>query len=308
MGQPTRPRTRLETLLERLEREPETDTKEIDRLLERDPTAFQEGVVHLLRSDIGPRAIEFIVELLVSRGRLFDMLRRRSLTRDEAVEVARTAIRIDPKADLDLARRLAAEAPTLSSSAATRLLDVLGEVSDGKRLLPSLLLLLRASDARVRSKVVLMMARTNRSVDWARKRLADPDPRMRASAVEGLWGNPSGDALDLLKSAARDANNRVAANALYALYELDDEWTIAELLRMGNSDVPMFRASAAWAMGETADPRFAGALERMKDDPKDIVRRRAIAAQERMHRMESLPEKENSDAGKAQAEYHEVTR
>ena len=263
--------------------------------------------MHVLRSDANTNAIDFVIGLLVSQGHLFELLRRRALTRDEAAEVARRAIRLDPKADLDLARRLAGEAATLSSSAATRLLDVLGAVSNVKRILPCLLLLLRASDARVRSKVVLMMARTNRNVDWARKCLSDPDPRTRASAVEGLWGTNSGEARELLKSAARDENNRVAANALYALYEIGEEWTVPELLRMSSSDLPIFRASAAWAMGETGDRRFALALERMQGDPKEIVRRRAEAARLRINKVESQLETATAQVSGSQGEKQGVS-
>lgn len=238
--------------------------------------------MRVFRSNAGPEAVEFVIGLLVAGGRLLDLIKRRSLTRQEAEDIARTAIRLDPQAEIDLARRLAGQCSTMSLAAVMRLLDILEEVADCKRILPSLLSLRRAPDPRVRSKVVLMIARSNRSAGWAKKCLADPDPRTRASAVEGLWHNGSGDARDVLQAAARDRNNRVAANALFALHRLGDPSTVAQLVRMGRSDAPLFRASAAWAMGETGDPRFASVLEKLAADPKEIVRKRAKAARERI--------------------------
>lgn len=264
--------------------------REIYRLAERDPSAFQEGAVRVLRSNANADATGLLVKLLHSSGQLFQVLKRRALARDEAVAVARMALSVDPNADIDLARRLATQASTMSSSAVIRMLEILERASDGKRLLPSLLRLRSASDPRVRSKIALMMARINGSVGWARKCLEDPDPRTRASAVEGLWGNVSASARDLLKTAARDRNNRVAANALYGLQGLGESWAIAELLRMGKSDVPLFRASAAWAMGETGDDRFVRVLERMAADPKEMVRKRALAARERIAKAERKPQ------------------
>jgi hypothetical protein len=54
----THPRTRLETLVESFERNPEAASKEIGRLVERDPAAFQEGVVRF--SDPMPTAKRLI--------------------------------------------------------------------------------------------------------------------------------------------------------------------------------------------------------------------------------------------------------
>jgi hypothetical protein len=121
-----------------------------------------------------------------------------------------------------------------------------------------------------------------RSVEWARNRLSDIDPRTRANAVEALWGRDTAYARALLRSAARDSNNRVAGNALFALYSAGEIWTIGELLKMALSEVPRRRASAAWVMGETGDRRFGDALDGLTGDAHAKVRKQAFSALERL--------------------------
>jgi hypothetical protein len=69
--------------------------------------------------------------------------------------------------------------------------------------------------------------------------------------------NPIISSLHSIETAARDANNRVAATALFAGYAIGEEWTVPESPRMSGSELPVFRASAAPAMGETGDRRSA---------------------------------------------------
>lgn len=51
-------------------------------------------------------------------------------------------------------------------------------------------------------------------------RLGESDPRVRANAIESLWGVDSPEARTLLSFATNDANNRVVGNALLGLYHL----------------------------------------------------------------------------------------
>jgi hypothetical protein len=157
-------------------------------------------------------------------------------------------------------------------------MEILDEVSNGNRIMPSLLRLLRQPNPQLRSKAVLMIGRSSRNVKWAQTRLGDADPRARANAVEALWGLGTIEAHAFLRAAVRDSNGRVAANALAGLYLLGDPWAIPELFKMGQSDSPMLRSSAAWAMGETGDRRFAEALGRMMCDASALVRKRVFSA------------------------------
>jgi len=40
---------------------------------------------------------------------------------------------------------------------------------------------------RIRSKVALVIGRVSHNGKWAESRLADPDARVRANAVESMW-------------------------------------------------------------------------------------------------------------------------
>jgi HEAT repeats len=129
-----------------------------------------------------------------------------------------------------------------------------------------------------------MTGSAGRSVEWARNRLTDIDPRARANAVEALWGHDTAYVRDLLRSAARDSNNRVAGNALFALYSFGESSTMQDLLKMASSKVPRRRASAAWAIGQTGDRRFADALGLLTGDANATVRKRAFSALERVRK------------------------
>ena len=142
----------------------------------------------------------------------------------------------------------------------------------------------RRSAPERRSKAAVMIgsagASAGRSVEWARNRLSDIDPRTRANAVEALWGNDTAYVRALLRTAARDSNNRVAGNALFALYSIGEMSAIQDLLKLASSEVPRRRASAAWVMGETGDKRFADVLGVLTGDTNATVRKRAFAALE----------------------------
>src|SRR5205085_1468063 len=103
-----------------------------------------------------------------------------------------------------------------------RLMEILAAISDGARIFPSLVRLLRHPNPHIRSKAVLMIGRGNRSPKWVRQRLADTDSRIRANAAEALWGVNNDEAREILQSLVHDSNNRVAGNAILGLYRLGD--------------------------------------------------------------------------------------
>ena len=73
------------------------------------------------------------------------------------------------------------------------------EIADSQRILPSLMRRLRVSNPYLRSTVVKMIGKGSKSVKWVRAKLSESDPRVRANAVEALWGVDSAEARALLK-------------------------------------------------------------------------------------------------------------
>jgi hypothetical protein len=250
--------------------------------LDSDREAFLAHTIEILKGDTESRGIQYLMSLLVSENLLFEAICDPALSRPHALALARMAVRVDPMVDVALARRLAATAlsdpDARSIGEAGRLMEVLEEISTGTRIMPCLMPLLRNANPYLRSKAVRMIGRGIRSVKWVQHRLNEGDARIRANAVEGLWDVDSAESRELLHFAARDGNNRVAGNALLGLYRLGDCSAIPELLKMSGHPSSLFRMSAAWAMGATADPRFSEALGGMLADPDGAVRKRAFAA------------------------------
>lgn len=275
--------TKLEKLVDEFDQDTTAGRSRITELMEKDPRSFQEGVVRILKSSLDSGGAQFVINSLVTSDFLMPTLCDPGLTLQEAVSLGRIAMQTDPMMDVNLARKLAdSVALGVPVSNADRLLNVLGEISPGDRIAGSLMRLLRRSDPALHSKAVLLIGRGNRSVKWVLSRLANADPRIRANAIEALWGVDTAEARSLLRVASRDSNNRVAGNALYALYRLGDTWVIPELFKMAASESPLTRSSAAWAMGEAGDPRFSEALRRMLSEPLGIVRKCALKGLSRL--------------------------
>jgi hypothetical protein len=92
----------------------------------------------------------------------------------------------------------------------------------------------------------------------------DSDPRVRADAVEGLWGQKTEFAVKEFRSAAEDPHHRVAACGWVGLHMAGAPDAAAGLLEMAAHPDTRFRAAAAWAMGRTGDPKFKTALEQIR--------------------------------------------
>ena len=98
--------------------------------------------------------------------------------------------------------------------------------------MPSLMRMMRHPNPYLRSKAVKMIGRGSQSTKWVMGRLSESDPRVRANAIESLWGVDTPEARTLLKFAASDANNRVAGNALLGLYHLGEASVLADVVNL----------------------------------------------------------------------------
>jgi hypothetical protein len=280
------PRTILEALVRNFERDVAENRKLIRDQLDDDPEAFYRNAIALLKNTDESRGFQHLVVLLVSNGLLVRALCDPSLSREQATALGRAATRANPMADVELARGLADSSAQpdgpVQNEAAPRLMEILAEISDGSRIAPSLMRLMRHSNPYIRSKAVLMIGRGNLSVKWVRGRLSEADPRIRANAIEALWGVKSPEAQVLLHFALADGNNRVVGNALLGLHLLGDCSAIPEIVKMAGNESPLLRATAAWVMGESGDPRYAEVLVRMLVESNTTVRKSAFVALRRI--------------------------
>jgi hypothetical protein len=157
-----------------------------------------------------------------------------------------------------------------------RCLEILDAVSVGRRIVMPLRQLANAVNPRVRSKVAGILGRRIDNLAWARKFKDENDGRTRANLIESLWGSDSLEIREVLWMAVRDTNNRVRGNAILALYRLGVAGVLPEIRELSESQTANCRATAAWVMGATGDPRFQGVLKALRQDAEQGVRAAAL--------------------------------
>lgn len=167
----------------------------------------------------------------------------------------------EANADRDLARL----------DRALRLFDGLGNCSV---LLPWLRSLTNHRDERIRSKAVKSLCELRPNPALVERQLKSPDARLRANAIEALWGVPSFEAVAIFREASNDPAHRVAVNALVGLYAHAADEALEKLSNFCKHSDPMFRAAAAWGLGRVADRRAIPTLNTLIEDPSAMVRAR----------------------------------
>ena len=270
----------LQELVDAFENSPLSVRKAMNELLARDRQQFHAAALEVLKTGQPAPGHAHLVALLIENEFLPRALGNPDeFSMEEAVALAKTVSRIDPLLDIQLARwllqRLQTAGDVVSSQTAQRILGILEQISSVSRLTPLLVQLLRTPDPTLRSKVASLMGRGTKSVGWIR---GEDDPRVRANAIEAAWGSDSRHTRGFLWELTKDPHNRVAGNALLALHRLGETASVAALLKMATHGSRMFRATAAWVMGQTQDARFLQALGQMESDSDENVRRNASQA------------------------------
>jgi HEAT repeat protein len=268
----------LRKIVEDFEAQPATSRRLMRELLEKDGSGFAVAARSVLRQTVDHRGYRYLIALLAGNNMLAKCMCDPALSPTAALSLARIGIQVDPSLDASLARELAEglAGDKRGESQALRILNLLGEISRGSRLVAWLSSALRHSNGRIRSKAALLIGRRSQNLRWVEQPKEDLDPRVRANAIEGLWGMQDEGSRNALWDASRDAHNRVAGNALLGLHRLGDPRVIDPILAMAAHAEPRFRATAAWVMGESEDPRFLGLLGRMLADRDGVVRTRAF--------------------------------
>jgi hypothetical protein len=165
-----------------------------------------------------------------------------------------------------------------SETQASRALQILQHLPLSGRVVPGLATALRTRSGKIRSLVSKLLGRLCDNPAAIRALFEDTDPRVRANAVEGLWGSDHPAARNMLRKSLRDSNNRVAANAALGLSKIRATEGIEALRRMSSHPDPRFRISAAWCIGQFADPALLPCLEALAEDRAPKVCEAARAA------------------------------
>jgi len=264
--------------------------RDMRRMLERDASAFLLSACRVLKvSATGPGAA-YLMELLWSNPVMVaSLVEPLLLPLSTAIRFAKRWQPFDPLLDIKL---LHVGFPSEDGGVhdvdivrAKRALAIVNELPADRHILLPLVNLLSSPDTQVRSKAAAIYGRTSKNPEWVRKKLAETDARVRANAVESLWGADSEPARAVLKEASRDRNHRVAANALIGLYSSGTDVTVS-LQKMASGIDPLARAAAAFAMGQVLKSEYKPLLEKMLKDGDQRVRGRALHSLIRLRRQQ----------------------
>ena len=252
-------------------------------LLRQERRGFQQAAVkYLLAAEPSP-ATRVVVWLLEKEGMLPGILLSPSVcSLDESVFLARVIQANVDQIDVQLAKALKGA----HESQALRILRLLAVVVQNNRTLPLLIRSLRDRSPELRSNAALIFARHCQKIFVANV-MRDPNPAVRASALEGLGMADRIPDPEVLSEAFSDPNPRVQANAILAYRRIDEDAAFEKLEEMARHQNGDFRAIAAWAMGETQATRFLPTLKRMQRDRTSEVRRKADEALSKIHAEES---------------------
>jgi HEAT repeat protein len=160
----------------------------------------------------------------------------------------------------------------ISPEIVARVLEVLNRISSGPRLILMLNHLKDHTDRAVAEKATVLVARRIFSLPWLQQRLASTDPRIRAGAVQGLWGRDLPSARKLLWQYQKDEDDRVVGNALLGLHLLKEERVPKLVEAMLQDARAPFRLTAVEIMGQVGDPAFMKPLRAALGDNDPGVR------------------------------------
>jgi hypothetical protein len=205
-------------------------------------------------------------------------------TSEQLLVVCRGLKEIDDLLDVQLGRLMPGrheDTIGLAPDVVLRVLDVLDAISAGSRLILMLGHLTEHRNLRIASKATMLVGKRVHNDNWVKRQLAAVDPRVRANAVEALWGVDSSTARKCMWDSLKDENNRVAGNALVGLHRLGEPAVGQLVQRMLQDSRPIFRTTAAWVMGKIGGPEFIECLRQAVGDGDKLVRdtaRSALAA------------------------------
>lgn len=275
-------------------RSPAIAAKEIRAILEEDKEQFYACAFRLIRQFDDSAGARYLAGLMLERGLMLRAFCDPALPEQRVRGVIQALLAEDAGNDMVLVKAIVEQALSQQTSgslrALVRVLNILEKLTDARRVVPRLLPLLRHPDLRLRSKVVRIVGCCGKNKQWVVRQLADADPRIRANAVEALWGAEDLESRDLLRTVTQDENNRVAGNAFLGLYRAGDSSAISGLLKMAGKAAPLSCATAAWVMGESGDARFRDALKALSGSDDSMVRKRASESLQALEAEAAKPE------------------
>lgn len=271
----------------------------IRRMANELPDLFVTATLRYLDSEDHSAAHQFLTSLMLRQQSVFEEVAdpaRGPLPR--SINLFTRLWKVDGCFDIKLARRLPDRAGHNHAQAfdrgrCCRTLDVLNEVSVGRRLIPIVGHLVESLDRVIAAKATLFVGRRMQNPEWTARQITRENPEdVRANAVESLWGLNSKSAQELLENCVMDESVRVSGNALVGLHKLGKPGILEKIAEMVTAETPDFRTKAAWTMGKIGHSAFADPLTGLLKDESAEVRSVALQSLLQLRRAEAASREE----------------
>lgn len=291
----------LADLVRSFDNNPIMARRAIRELLAKAPQKFYAAALQLLKTGLSGAGGDFLISLLLENELLLLALSDPdAFPSKTAAGLAANLHRVDQQLDAKLMRQVmkdgnAGREPDEISL--LHVLEIVDEISDCSRLVPFLMKLSKHGNKKIRSKAIMLLVRAHRNSDWLQQQLAVEDPRYRSNAIEGMLYAQAGEKeIQLLWAAAADGHHRVATTALRVLHHFGQQDAIEQILEFVRHPSELFRAAAAWALGEIGDRHYLEVLQGMAKSDTGLARRAAIKSAVKLR---ALPEKTPEPAAHA---------
>ena len=265
------------------------------------PAIFAPVAMSMLLTATEAAGFRYLTMLLVKQPSLFKQLSNPLIfTRREALTLTKHLMNVDTSFDIRFARQLPARngttSDTIDGPAAVKALDILDEISPGQRIVPILSHLTKHPDARISAKATLLIGKRVQNLAFATRVLTEEtDPRIRANAVESVWGNDSSPVQKLFWECVGDRHNRVVGNGMVGLYLAGDEKVISVVSRLAYDYKAEIRMTSAWTMGRFGNSDFVPTLSPLLKDQHPGVRAAALRSLQNIRQVEKMRRPSETD-------------
>lgn len=251
------------TSFDQFERNPMQFAAKLRRLLQEDAREFLEAVSQTGDPSSNNRGLRHALTLLRSSGVLIPYLvDPRQSSFEQALRLMRSILAVDPEfTDILLSLMASGDPALVPIECKLRSLDLTADTDGAVTNWRHILELAQCEDQRLRSRSLRLIARRRKDAESVESIFEKSDARSRADLLEALANEEHPGIENIVLRAVSDGNNRVAANACLAAYRAGDHRALVWISQMFSGDQEVsFRISAAWAMAQSKDSRFAPGL------------------------------------------------
>jgi hypothetical protein len=242
------------------------------------PHQFSQQAAEFLSSATDSRFARLLFHLLQEEHPSLDafLFSPLALTGSAAANLAALACRIEPRVQTIWTTTLLHQLEQLSESEVLdevlRRMEVLANCADRLRFAPLLQKLSIHAEPKIRSKAALLSPLVH-SLGEELPALRDENARVRANALESMWGRSDSRAIEIFKASQGRVSHREAINAVLGLHFAGELSARNRLIELAESDNSRNASAAIWAMGMTKDPRLLSYLQsrlKLRADPLQL--------------------------------------